>query len=143
MWICLANAVFNNISVILSDGDGNRRKPHTWRGIRSHTLMFIFPWETCCKQESYWTKVPSGKIEVAIMTWLIVTEYLSHKWPLICYHRLCNKNNTTGNICGAGTAYPSGAHEFTPVCSGVRVARYLVFRTQKLITGYQNIILSE
>jgi hypothetical protein len=61
------------------------------------------------------------------MTWLTVTEYLSHKWPLICYHRLFNKNNTTGNTCGAGTAYPSGAHEFTPVCSGVRVARYLVF----------------
>jgi hypothetical protein len=41
--ICLANTIFNNISVILSDGDGNRRKPHTSRGIRSHTLMFIFP----------------------------------------------------------------------------------------------------
>jgi hypothetical protein len=61
------------------------------------------------------------------MTWLTVTEYLSHKWPLICYHRLFNKNNTTGNTCEAGTADPSGAHEFTPVCSGVRVARYLVF----------------
>jgi hypothetical protein len=29
-------------------------------------------------------------------------------------------------ITGAGTAYPSGAHEFTPVFSGVRVTRSLV-----------------
>jgi hypothetical protein len=27
------------------------------------------------------------------------------------YHRVCNKGNTTGVICGAGTAYPSGVHE--------------------------------
>jgi hypothetical protein len=35
------------------------------------------------------------------------------------------------DFCGAGTAYPSGAHEFThptsPVFSGVRVTRSLVF----------------
>ena len=29
-------------------------------------------------------------------------------------------------VCGAGTTYPSGAHDFTPVCSGVRVTRSLV-----------------
>jgi hypothetical protein len=29
--------------------------------------------------------------------------------------------------CGAGTANPSGAPEFTPVFSGVRVARSLLF----------------
>ena len=58
----------------------------------------------------------------------IVTEYLRHKWQLICsicrihnsalssfmtYHRVCNKSNTTGSTCGAGTAYTSGAPEFT------------------------------
>jgi hypothetical protein len=32
----------------------------------------------------------------------------------------------TGATCGAETAYPSGAHEFTPDFSGVRVARSLV-----------------
>ena len=32
----------------------------------------------------------------------------------------------TGVINGAGTAYLSGAPEFTPVVSGVRVAPYLV-----------------
>jgi hypothetical protein len=26
----------------------------------------------------------------------------------------------------SGTAYPSGAHEFTPVCSGIRVTRSFV-----------------
>ena len=37
----------------------------------------------------------------------------------LCYH-------TTGRTSGAGTAYPSGAPEFTPVFSGVRVTRSLV-----------------
>ena len=37
------------------------------------------------------------------------------------------KINTTGATSGAGTAYPFGAHEFTPVFSGVRVAQSLVF----------------
>jgi len=31
-------------------------------------------------------------------------------------------------MCGAGTAYPSGAHELIPVFSGICVARCLVFR---------------
>jgi hypothetical protein len=42
-------------------------------------------------------------------------------------HRACKKNNTTGATCGAETAYTFGAFEFTPVFSGVRVARSLVF----------------
>ena len=37
----------------------------------------------------------------------------------LCYH-------TTGRTSGAGTVYPSGAPEFTPVFSGVRVTRSLV-----------------
>ena len=28
----------------------------------------------------------------------------------------CNKSNTKGATSGAGTAYPSGAPEFTPCC---------------------------
>ena len=28
------------------------------------------------------------------------------------YHWICNNSNTTGAISGAGTAYPSEAHEF-------------------------------
>jgi hypothetical protein len=35
----------------------------------------------------------------------------------------CNKSNTTGATCGAGTAYPSGAPEFTSGFIGVRVTR--------------------
>ena len=33
---------------------------------------------------------------------------------LINYHLVCNKINTTGITSGTGTAYPSGAPEFTP-----------------------------
>jgi hypothetical protein len=29
------------------------------------------------------------------------------------YHRVCNKSSKTGATNGAGTAYPSGAPEFT------------------------------
>ena len=63
------------------------------------------------------------------MTWLTVMEYLCYKWPRICstcrkhfpvlssfmtHHRICYYINTTGATSGAGTAYPSGAPEFTP-----------------------------
>ena len=37
------------------------------------------------------------------------------------------KIKTWGITCEAGTVYPSGASEFTPVLSGVRVTRFLVF----------------
>jgi len=30
------------------------------------------------------------------------------------YNRVCSYNNTTGATRGTGTAYPSGAHDFTP-----------------------------
>jgi hypothetical protein len=38
----------------------------------------------------------------------------------LTYHQLCNKSYTMGVTGGAGTAYPSGAHEFTLVFSVVR-----------------------
>jgi hypothetical protein len=41
------------------------------------------------------------------------------------YHRFCNKSYTSAT-CGAGTAYPSGASEFSGF-SGVPVALSLVF----------------
>ena len=62
------------------------------------------------------------------MTWLTVMEYLCHKRPRICstcrkhflvlssfttYYRVRNKINT-GATSGTGTAYTSGAPEFTP-----------------------------
>ena len=44
----------------------------------------------------------------------------------VTYHRVCNYIDPTGGTSGAGTAYPSGAHEFTPVFfSVVRVTRSL------------------
>jgi len=42
-------------------------------------------------------------------------------------HRACNKSKTTGVLCGARTAYPSGAFEFTTTFSGFRVVGSLVF----------------
>ena len=63
------------------------------------------------------------------------------QWPPICsichkhfpvissfmtYYRVCNYINTLGATSGAGSTYPSGAPEFTPVFSGTRVARPLV-----------------
>ena len=81
------------------------------------------------------------KFTVATMTWLTVTEFLYHNWPLICstcrkhflvrslfmtYHWVC-KRNTTGATSEAETAYHSEAPEFIPVFWGVRVARCLIF----------------
>ena len=75
------------------------------------------------------------------MTWLTVMEYLCPKLPRIfstcrkhfpvlssfmTYHRVCDWINTTGATGGTRTAYPSGAPEFTPCFSGVRVTRSLV-----------------
>jgi len=42
------------------------------------------------------------------------------------YHPICNKSNTAGTASGTGTAYPSGAPEFTLVFSWVHVAQSLV-----------------
>ena len=68
-------------------------------------------------------------------------EYLCYKRSRICstchkhfsvlsssmtYHRVCSYINTTGATSGAGSAYPSVAHEFTQVFSGVCVTRSLV-----------------
>ena len=42
------------------------------------------------------------------------------------YHQVYKMSSTTGATCGAGIAYPSGAHDFTPYISGVHIARSLV-----------------
>ena len=41
-------------------------------------------------------------------------------------HQLTSRSMKNDATNGAGTAYPSGAHEFTPDFSGVRVTRSLV-----------------
>jgi hypothetical protein len=65
-----------------------------------------------------------GSITIATMTWLLVKEYLSHKWwqmysicpnhnPLVfsfmTFHKVCY---TTGATREAGTAYPSATPAF-------------------------------
>ena len=77
---------------------------------------------------------------IAIMTWLTVTENMCHKWQRICstwrkyfpvissfmtYHRVFSKSSTTGTT--NGTSYTSRAAEVTPIFSGIRAARFLVF----------------
>jgi len=43
------------------------------------------------------------------------------------YHGVYNESKTMGATSGAGTAYLSGAPEFTPVFSGIHVSQSLVF----------------
>ena len=69
-------------------------------------------------------------------------EYSCHTWPRICSvrrnrntvlsssmtcHRVCRTNSTTVATSRTGTVYPSGAPEFIPVVSEVRVAGSLDF----------------
>jgi len=43
------------------------------------------------------------------------------------YHQISKNSDTTEITCGAGTAYPSRAHDFIVGLCGVHVARSLVF----------------
>ena len=56
--------------------------------------------------------------------------HLSQSFPVLSSfmtcHRVCNQINTTGATSGAGTAYPSGAPEFTTGFHWVPVTRSLV-----------------
>ena len=65
----------------------------------------------------------------------IEPSYLEFTPPLI--HRVCKQSKTTGDTSEAGTAHHSGAPEFIPVFSGLRVTRSLdfcvVFRRSLLV----------
>ena len=59
------------------------------------------------------------KFTVATMTWLTGMDHFCKHFPVlssfVTYQRVCNQINIMGATDGAGTtAYPSGAHEFTP-----------------------------
>ena len=54
----------------------------------------------------------------------------------MAYHLVCSYTNTTGNTSGAGTAYPSGAPEFNPGFSGVRVTRSLALCVWLFVLQY-------
>ena len=49
------------------------------------------------------------------------------------YYLVCNKSNTTDVTTGTGTANTSGAHQFSLVVLGVRVAQSLDFRVLQTI----------
>jgi hypothetical protein len=78
-----------------------------------HTLMFALNTNQSIK---------------SFVVFLFTSSVYSVIWPRICstgrkhiqvlssfttYHRVCNWSNMTGATSGAGTAYPSGAPEFT------------------------------
>ena len=56
----------------------------------------------------------------------MTTDIFHFCFSFMTYHRVCNYINTTGSTSEAGIAYPSGASEFTSICSGVRVTRSVV-----------------
>ena len=85
--------------------------------------------------------------------------YMCHKWPRICstcrkhfsvfsffmtYHRACNWKNITGATSGSGTAYTSGAHEFTPslAISGVHSSCYAIVRFMCMLCRSLFVLLS-
>ena len=117
----------------------------SWSDIPELVVSIRTSWKrVAANRETTEPMVPIGQIEVITskdlrstpitMTWLNVTEYLCHKWPSISFtcrkhspssflihHQVCNYSSTTGVTSGEGTAYPSGAIEFTPVFGGVLV----------------------
>lgn len=67
---------------------------------------------------------PSGifplqmKTDMFILSW---SQYPDPSFSFITYYLIYIKSNMTGAISGAVTAFPSSAHEFTPVFSEVRL----------------------
>ena len=84
-----------------------------------HTTIPLFNPKRQKRQISYWDKTKTTLT-------LIKSPLTSPKIYLLCLGDVFNQINTTGVTSGAGTTNPSGAPEFTPVFSGVRVTRSLV-----------------
>ena len=110
-------------------------QPLSWLDIPE--FLSWFPWYRITGiKDATETRVPTDLVEVVIwkvanMTWLTVMDYLCHKSPPICsvcrnhnpiissfrtYHRVCNKNNTTGATCRSGTDYPYGHLSSFTIC---------------------------
>ena len=116
----------------------------SWSDIPELVVSIRISWKRVAANKE--TTEPIGQVEVITskdlrstpmtMTWLTVTEYLCHKWPLISctcrkhspisfliHHQVCSYSSTTCATSGEGTAYPSGITEFTQVFGGVIVTR--------------------
>jgi hypothetical protein len=87
--------------------------------------------QTCCSLHEQWntnisvlSTMKPQYLYIRSSSWLVVNTFRSspHSW-LHIHDPVCNYNKTTGATSGAGTDYPSGATELTPVFSGVRVTR--------------------
>ena len=119
----------------------------SWYNIPQLMISLI---EDCSLQGRDWTKSLKSlswshqfeSITADTMNWLIITQYLHHKWPRIgfvrrnhnyffssftTYHRFCSKNNSTGTTSGAGNPNPSEASEFTPDFCEIEVVQSLIF----------------
>ena len=95
----------------------------------SHIYKQLLSWKSRSTWSIVWILV---KFWYTI-SWLKVLEYMCHKLPRICstcihspvlssftaYYLVRNKINTTCAISGTGTAYSSGAPEFTPGFRGI------------------------
>jgi hypothetical protein len=78
--------------------------------------------------------VGSNPVEGRTKIWQLYIYIYIYVWKLYQISDILNPMmfvsfniNTTGVTSGAETANPSWAPEFIPVCSGVRVARHLLF----------------
>ena len=113
---------------VLSLEEGQFRMKKITAEIEWYDTENIFPcisiWHFC------WVLCQKSERLQSMLFCLIrcLTEYLCHKWPLICFtchkhfpvlssfmtsHRVCNLSNI-GATSGTGTAYPSGTPEFNP-----------------------------
>jgi hypothetical protein len=104
------------VSIFRHIGVNERIKRHNWTIYTADfRKLSLFP---------YWLMNKSSDTEMPLFTiycqkgFILSNDIGSFAWLGICttfmtYHRVCNKINTTGATRGTGTAYPTGALEFT------------------------------
>ena len=95
----------------------NKNANFVGRNTSDHACQIVCS-KSNCETMYHWVFL-LAIIVVKIMNNLNVCSAHSYLFPR-------SRFNTTGATSATGTAYPSGAPEFTPVFSGIRVNRYLV-----------------
>ena len=103
---------FYKIISSLNLGEMRLNKTSSILRIRNNTFAFLKIY--CCKMTK--TNIPNCTLCYLLQrlaTVLGIRNHFSVLFSFMTYHRVYNESNTTGATSGAGTAYPSGAHEFT------------------------------
>jgi len=85
-------------------------------------ILNIYPFVLKCSKQNCWQNLWLQNFKV----YSSCRKHFPFLFSFMTYHRVCNYINTRVATRGARTAYPSGAHELTPVFSGVRVTLSLV-----------------